>query len=80
MPAVTSAEIAEVLASLLPEEGRAAPPQEELVTTLLELQSAAGRLAYLERHLPPRLAGRAALLSMRVREAIRLVFPGVVDT
>ena len=78
--AVTREDIAEVLASLLPERDvLPGPPQEELVTAVLELQSVAGRLAALQRKLPSRLGVRAGLLAVRVRDAIRVVFPEAAD-
>ncbi len=71
-------EIAESLASLLPERPTTRP-DEQLVTLLLELQAIAGRLAFVERRLPPRLAGRVGLLEVRLREALRVSFPEAVD-
>ncbi len=78
--APTREQIAGVLAELLPADDPDAPParaDEELITSVLELQAAAGRLLLIEAQLPARLAGRAGLLAAKVREAIRLTFPGV---
>ncbi len=53
----------------------AAPPEDQLVQGLLELDWIVFRLAMLERDLPRRLAGRAAQLARRIREARAQLFP-----
>ena len=57
------------------EGDQAAPAEDQLAQGLLEIDWIVYRLAALERDLPRRLAGRAAELARRVREARLQLFP-----
>ena len=58
---------------------RPAPAEDQLAQGLLEIDWLAYRLAKLERDLPRRLAGPAAELARRIREARLALFPGIEE-
>ncbi len=73
-PPPSREEIAGQLAELLPGAERSRP-EEELVSSVLEIKSVAVRLSVLAPRLPARLAGRAGLLAARIAEALEVSFP-----
>jgi len=66
---------AEALTRVLSED-TVAPPEDQLLQGLLELDWIGYRLQALERQLPRRLAGRAADLGRQVVAMKRRLFPG----
>ncbi len=73
-PLTVSRRTAEAIVATLEGE-RAAPAVDQLAQGLLEIDWIVYRLAALERDLPRRLAGRAAELARRIREARMQLFP-----
>lgn len=73
-PRVVRRRTAEALVATL-EGDRPAPPEDQLVQGLLEIDWIVYRIASLERDLPRRLAGRAGQLALRIREARVQLFP-----
>ncbi|HXF71496.1 MAG TPA: hypothetical protein VNO79_02670 [Actinomycetota bacterium] len=57
------------------EGAQPAPAEDQLAQGLLEVDWISFHLAALERHLPRRLAGRAAELARRMRQARADLFP-----
>ncbi len=73
-PLTVSRRTAEAIVATLEGE-QAAPAVDQLAQGLLEIDWIVYRLAALERDLPRRLAGRAAELARRIREARMQLFP-----
>lgn len=73
-PRVTRRRTAEALVASL-EGAPAAPPEDQLVQGLLEVDWIVFRFATLERELPRRLAGRTGELARRIRDARAQLFP-----